>query len=194
MYHCDPQPVWWPIYHRNLWDFFPKGYGLLVIADLWVMGQIPRPPSWWIKKVMGFQSLWVIWVMGYEGFYCSRRSYFILCICAWKIGPSYRESHLLVLWVSSNFPWKFCVNHYYFIWQLYPPTRIAQRAPRYLLSLIWHHIIGAHVAHTLSSSSLAVYLTCRTNPVPSRFIHPRMILVGNTFYSGTHQFCHIHLV
>ena len=34
------------------------GYWLLRTYGLW--GQIPRPPSWWIKKVMGFQGLWVI--------------------------------------------------------------------------------------------------------------------------------------
>ena len=45
--------------------FSPKkgmGYG----------GQIVRPPTWWTEKSMGYESLWVIWGMSYQGFDCTR--------------------------------------------------------------------------------------------------------------------------
>ena len=46
------------------------GYGLLQTYGLW--GQNFHPLTWWTEKGMGYESLWVITGMGYEGFDCNR--------------------------------------------------------------------------------------------------------------------------
>ena len=43
-------------------------YGLLQNYGLW--GAIPHPPRRWTQKFMGFQRLWVMASMGYEGADC----------------------------------------------------------------------------------------------------------------------------
>ena len=44
------------------------GYGLSRTYGIWCAN--PRPPTWWTQNAMGFQGLWVIRSMGYEGFNC----------------------------------------------------------------------------------------------------------------------------
>jgi hypothetical protein len=52
----------------GFWLRSGMGYGLLWTYGLWCAN--PRPPSWWIRKAMGYKGLWVIRGMGYEGFDC----------------------------------------------------------------------------------------------------------------------------
>ena len=82
------------------------GYGLLWTYGLW--GAIPRPPKWWTQKCMGFQRLWVMASMGYEGADYSRlRKY-----CGENDVPSKHASFFDTCYVSkgsytlSFTPWK----------------------------------------------------------------------------------------
>ena len=64
-------------------------YGVLQIYGFWV--QTPCEPTWWTKKPMGYDRLWVMTGMGYYRFDCNSTSTLHLYHDFRSIGPGGSE-------------------------------------------------------------------------------------------------------